>query len=432
MQDLIGDLLDVARIETGTLSVKPAPADVAGMVDDARRRFLGGGGRDNLLVDLAPDLPPVLADQRRIVQVLTNLLSNAAGYSPQGSPIRVSAVRDGVHVAVSVSDEGRGLSAEQLPHLFRKFSRIDGGNAGSSVAGSGLGLAICKGIVEAHGGRIWAESDGPGLGARFTFTMPAADGDGGAGLAAPASTYGGSRRGARDKLRILAVDDDPQALRYVRDALTKAGYVPIVTGDPEDVPRLMEEEKPHLVLLDLMLPGSDGIELMNRILKTADVPVIFVSVYGQDDIIVRAFDMGAADYVVKPFSPTELAARIRAALRRRAGPSEPYSLGDLSIDYAGHRVAVAGRPVRLTPTEYELLFELSVHAGRVLTHDQLLQRVWGPERTGEPWLVREVVKRLRRKLGDDANSPRYVITEPRVGYRMAVGEAKAEGPTATL
>ena len=428
MQDLIGDLLDVARIETGTLSVKPVPADVAEMVDDARRRFLSGGGRDNLLVDLAPDLPPVMADRRRIIQVLTNLLSNAAGYSPQGSPIRVIAARDGVHVAVAVSDEGRGLPAEQLPRLFRKFSRIDGGNAGSDVAGSGLGLAICRGIVEAHGGRIWAESDGPGLGARFTFTMPAADGEGIGGAMAPVSTPVRPRRGAGGKLRILAVDDDPQALRYIRNSLSEEGYVPIVTGDPEDVPRLMEEEKPHLVLLDLMLPGSDGIELMNRILKMADVPVIFVSVYGQDEVIVRAFDMGAVDYVVKLFSPTELAARIRAALRRRAGPhpaepSEPYSLGDLTIDYPGHRVAVAGRPVRLTPTEYELLFQLAVHAGRVLTHDQLLQRVWGPERTGEPWLVREVVKRLRRKLGDDADNPDYIYTEPRVGYRMA----KAEG-----
>ena len=161
------------------------------------------------------------------------------------------------------------------------------------------------------------------------------------------------------------------------------------------------------------------------------MPVIFVSVYGQDDVIVRAFDMGAVDYVVKPFSPTELAARIRAALRRRAGPhpaepSEPYSLGDLSIDYPGHRVAVAGRPVRLTPTEYELLVELSVHAGRVLTHDQLLQRVWGPQRTGEPWLVREVVKRLRRKLGDDADNPAYIFTEPRVGYRMPRGETPGQ------
>ena len=186
----------------------------------------------------------------------------------------------------------------------------------------------------------------------------------------------------------------------------------------------MEEEKPALVLLDLMLPGSDGIDLMKGILETADVPVIFLSVYGREEVIARAFDMGAADYVVKPFSPTELAARIRAALRKRASPerpepTEPYLLGDLSIDYAERRVTLAGRPVQVTATEYELLYRLSAAAGRVLTHDQLLQAVWGPERTGEPGLVRNVVKRLRRKLRDAADNPTYVFTEPRVGYRMA-------------
>ena len=431
MRELIGDLLDVARIETGALPVVPEPSDVSLLVDEARSRFLSGGGRDDLHVDLGPNLPPVMADRRRIVQVLGNLLSNAAGYSPEGSPVRVSVVREGVHVAVSVADEGRGIPADLLPRLFRKFSRAEGVDRGSGIAGSGLGLAICKGIVEAHGGRIWAESDGPGLGARFTFTIPAADGEGIGGGASPAAAALGSRRAARGKVRVLAVDDDPQALRYVRDALTKAGYAPIVTGDPDDVPRLMEEEKPHLALLDLMLPGSDGIELMQDILKTADVPVIFVSVYGQDDVVARAFDMGATDYVVKPFSPTELAARIRAALRRRmppyqAEPSESYAGGDLSIDFAERRVALAGQTVQLTATEYAVLYELSVHAGRVLTHDVLLQRVWGPERTGEPWLVREVVKRLRRKLGDDADNPTYIFTEPRVGYRMAKGETQEE------
>ena len=176
MYYLIGGLLDVARIETGTLSVAPVPAGVADMVDEARNAFLSGGGMNNLRIDLSPDLPYVMADRRRIVQVLGNLLSNAARYSPEGSPIRVAAVRDGVHVAFSVTDEGRGLSADLLPHLFRKFSRIDGDDRGSGIAGSGLGLAICKGIVEAHGGRIWAESDGLGLGARFTFTVPVVDG----------------------------------------------------------------------------------------------------------------------------------------------------------------------------------------------------------------------------------------------------------------
>ena len=190
----------------------------------------------------------------------------------------------------------------------------------------------------------------------------------------------------------------------------------------------MAEEKPHLVLLDLMLPGSDGIGLMQDILETAEVPVIFLSVYGQEEEVARAFDLGAADYVVKPFSPTELVARIGVALRRRAAseraePPGPYLTGGLRIDYVERRVSLAGRPLRLTATEYELLYWLSVNAGRVLTHDQLLQRVWGPGRSGEPWLVCNLVKRLRVKLADAAANPDYIFTEPRVGYRMARAEA---------
>lgn len=139
---------------------------------------------------------------------------------------------------------------------------------------------------------------------------------------------------------------------------------------------------------------------------------------------VDTLTMAASDYVVKPFSLTELAARIRVALHRRAGsdaaePPGPYQLEDLSIGYATRRVWLARRSVELTRTEYRLLYELSIHADRVLTHDHLLQRVWGPERIGEPWLVREVVKPLRGKLGDTANQPTYIFTERRVGYRMS-------------
>ena len=422
MQYLIGDLLDVARIQTGALPVDPEPSELHPLVEEAGGRFRSADAWNPLDVEMAAHLPMVLADRRRIVQVLGNLLSNAAGYSPEGSPITVSAVREGVHVAVSVSDRGRGIPAELLPELFRKFSRASGEVTASGVDGSGLGLAICKGIVEAHGGRIWAESDGPGLGARFTFTLPAVERS---ATPAPDPASTGSRRTPR--VRILAVDDNPQDLRYVRDVLTRAGYAPIATGDPADVPRLLSEEKPHLALLDLVLPGSDGIELMNDIRKTADVPVIFLSVYGQDETIARAFDMGATDYLVKPFSPTELAARIRAALRKRlepfqGEPSGPYAAGGLSIDYALRRVTVDGEPVELTATEYAVLYELTVHAPRTLTHAVLLQRVWGPEKVGQPWLVRNVVKLLRRKLGDDADYPRHIFTEPRVGYRMARGE----------
>ncbi|MXX52854.1 MAG: response regulator [Dehalococcoidia bacterium] len=424
MRELIGDLLDITRIETGTLSVNPEPVEPVRVIDDARTRFLSSGGRDRLRIDIPPDLPMVMADRRRIVQVLANLLVNAARHSDESSTIRVTAVQEDFHVAISVADEGRGISAERLPLLFRKFSRIESEEQGGDT---GLGLAICKGIVEAHGGRIWAESDGPGLGARFTFTIPV-DGEAGVReLMGSAHLSSPRRRGEGDPLRILVVDDDPQTLWYVRDTLTRAGYEPIVTGNPEEALRLMEESKPHLALLDLMLPGTDGIELMGQIVEIASVPAVFLSAYGQEDIIARAFEMGAADYVVKPFSSTELLARIGAALRRKivpelVEPKEPFNAGELRINYAERGVTLAGRPVRLTPTEYDLLFELSVHAGRVLTHEYLLARVWGPANSGDTSLVRTIVRRLRQKLGDDPSDSIYIFTQPRVGYRMVKGE----------
>ena len=243
MHDLVADLLDVARIETGTLPVTPEPAEVAVLVDRARSTFTSAGGRNNLAIDIPPDLPLVMADRRRIVQVVGNLLSNAAKHSSESSVITVTVVREDVHVAVSVADEGRGIPSERLPYLFRKFTRTDGDDLGSGVAGSGLGLAICKGIVEAHGGRIWAESEGPGMGARFTFTIPTVE-EAGSGTAVSTSAARRAVAGPGERVRVLAVDDDPQALRYVRDALASAGYTPVVTGDPEEALRLVGRRSP--------------------------------------------------------------------------------------------------------------------------------------------------------------------------------------------
>ena len=418
MRGLISDLLDAGRIETGTLSVSPEPTEVANLVEQARNTFLSGGGRHTVLIDLPPDLPPVLADRRRIVQVLNNLFSNASRHAPVSSPIRVVAVRDGVHVAVSVSDEGRGVSPDLLPYLFRKHTRVGTGDQEPGIGGSGLGLAICKGLVEAHGGRIRAESGGKGQGTRFTFTIPVAEQTG--ILATPGSVRSASRspRRGRESRRILVVDDDPKALRYIRDALTAAGYSPLVTGDPREVADLVRTKKPHLVLLDLMLPGTDGIELMERLPELSDLPVIFLSAYGRDETIAWALESGAADYIVKPFSPTELAARVRAALRRLAEPQEPFRLGDLAILYEERQVTVAGQSVELTATEYEMLRVLSVNAGRVTTYDSLLRQVWSGKDTGDSQSVRAYVKRLRRKLGDNAANPRYIFNIRQVGYRM--------------
>ena len=152
MRGLIGDLLDAGRIETGTLSVAPEPEAVSGLVDQARSTFVSGGGRHTVHIDLPPDLPRVLADSRRIVQVLNNLFANAARHSPESSPIRVAAVRDGVHVAISVSDEGRGIEPDLLPRVFQKHAAAGGGEHEPGAGGYGLGLAICKGLVEAPRG----------------------------------------------------------------------------------------------------------------------------------------------------------------------------------------------------------------------------------------------------------------------------------------
>ena len=384
MRELLSDLVDVVRIETGTLHVSPAPAELARLVEEARNTFVGMGGRESILVDLPSDLPAVMADRRRIVQVLSNLLVNASRHSHEGSAIRVEAARDGVHVAVSVVDNGRGVTAERLPHLFAKFSRPDRPDQARDL---GLGLAICKGIVEAHGGRIWAESDGPGLGSRFTFTVPASDAA--APAAAPRRRGAPGWRAGDEPIRVLAVDDDPRALKRVRDSLTEEGYEPTVTGDPQQVASLIEEVDPDVVLLDLMLPGTDGIEVMQDILAVRDTPVIFLSAYSRDHLVAEAFEMGAADYIIKPFSPTELAARVKAALRnkpsqqRRQVPPHRrpgrFALADLAIDYAARTVTVAGRPVDLTRIEFDLLAELSANPGIPRTHEQLLRKVWGPD-----------------------------------------------------
>lgn len=423
MSGLITDLLDVARIEAGSLSLAPSAADVAVLVDEARSTYLNAGGSSNIRIELPPNLPYVVADRRRIVQVMINLLSNAARHSTDSQLIRVTAEQSGTHVAISVSDLGRGIPADRLPHLFRRFSGAD-----DQRGDYGLGLSICKGIVDAHGGRIWAESEGPGLGARFTFTLPAAENS---QVGLPGDSNALPRAGQEaggERPRILVVDDDPQTLRYVQSILSNLGYALSVTANPSEVPRLLNEERPHLVLMDLMLPGTDGIELMKTVGDLAKAPVIFLSAFGQDEVIARAFDTGAADYVVKPFSPTELVARIRAALRRNRAPlsqdapSKPFVLNDLVIDYALRRVTLAGRQVDLTDTEYRVLVELSTNAGRIMTHEQLVRRIWGHHRSRDSAPVRVIVMRLRNKLGDDAENPTYIFTRRRIGYWIAEPE----------
>ena len=325
-------------------------------------------------------------------------------------------------MVISVTDEGRGIPPDQLARLFKKFSRLDDREAKQKVAGEGLGLAICRGIVEAHGGRIWAESEGEGCGTRISFGIPEA-------TDAPPETSGPALVSAQsDQRRILAVDDEPQVLWLLRNILSKQGHRFLGAGNADEMMHLLDTEQPHLVLLDLMLPGTSGFELMERIRGVSEAPIIFLSANDQEENVVKALEMGADDYVIKPFSSTELLARIASSLRKRRTVDTPmsswfYHENDLSIDYAQRSVTISGSPVQLSATEYKLLSELSTNAGRTLTQYQILQRVWGKAYSNESELLRTTIKNLRRKLGDDAGNPRYIFTEPRVGYRMPKGYA---------
>ncbi len=423
MNGLLSNFLDMSRIETGTVSIDAEPVNVEALIEEARRAFLTSGARNIIMADIIQRLPLVLADQQRIKQVLVNLFSNASRHSPDWSEIMVSASLEEWQVVISVADKGAGIEPEHLPYVFRQYSQFDTERPDGPGIGDGLSLVICRGIVEAHGGHIWVESDGLGRGAKFTFTIPVVD----EGLVQAAPTSDGLSSDERGDVsvreRVLAVDDDPHILQSVRSTLLEAGYTPIVTRDPDEAVQLAKTEKPDLVLLDFTMPGADGVEFMKRVVEVADVPVIFLPDHDGDKLIAQAFEAGAEDYIVKPFSPNELAARIKALLHKREALSrtraeELFVLGDLTINYDEGSVMVGERLVRLTPTEYRLLCEFSRNPGRVLTHDHLLRRVWGSDYSTDAQVVRTFIKNLRRKLGDKARSPAYIFTVPPTGYRM--------------
>ena len=228
--------------------------------------------------------------------------------------------------------------------------------------------------------------------------------------------------------RVLVVDDEPQIRRALRTSLQAHGYDVLAVGTGEEALVAAAEAGPDLVFLDLGLPDLDGTEVIRRLRSFSEVPVIVLSVRDRQADKVAALDVGADDYVTKPFGMEELLARLRAALRR-LHPDEPappvQRFGDLEVDLAKRLVTRAGEPVHLTPTEYGLLEALVANPGKLLTHQWLLRRVWGQGYGRESHYLRVYVRSLRRKLGDAAAAPTLILTEPGVGYRW-IGEPSAE------
>jgi len=229
---------------------------------------------------------------------------------------------------------------------------------------------------------------------------------------------------ARPDPSIVVIDDEPQIRRFLRAALAGQGYRVYEASTGGDALVEVASRQPDVVILDLGLPDMDGLDVIRKVREWSAVPVIVLSARGQEADKVAALDAGADDYLSKPFSVGELMARMRVALRHRARVSDgalesKFSVGDLHVDLGARRVTVGGVQVHLTPIEYRLLVALVHHAGKVITHRQLLSEVWGPNATEQAHYLRVYMAHLRRKLEADAARPRYLLTEAGVGYRLA-------------
>jgi two-component system KDP operon response regulator KdpE len=228
------------------------------------------------------------------------------------------------------------------------------------------------------------------------------------------------------KGNILVVDDEAQITRVLKTTLSSLGYGVRTAADGEEAIQLMKEWSPDLVITDLRMPNLGGLELCRQIRAKSRIPIIVLSVKGEERTKVDALDAGADDYVTKPFGVNELLARVRAALRRATTPEEPekplIEVGEFRIDIPARSVQVGKREVHLTPKEFDLLVHMAKHPGKVLTHRALLAAVWGANCVEQPEYLRVFVGHLRKKLEPDESAPRYILTEPWVGYRFEPGE----------
>lgn len=419
MRVLIRDLLEYGRIATGTLDLNPTETDVTTLLDQVSTKFRNEFKNRELILDVPIELANVYVDAPRIQQTIDVLLSFIARFADPSESIEIKATQEDVHVAVSFAVRRWNMPAQQAAHLFQRYSPAPDSDDGIMSNVAGVDLAICRGLIEANGGRIWVDTDAVSDGAQITFTLPRAHD---ARSSRSNSALSQSRAASTDieralKTRVLVIDATPHMQRYVQDSLSNTEFETIFIEDSEQLIENSEAANHDVVILDIQQYGFNPHNKISEVATNSDVPLILIAPDGMDEVVVNALEAGAVDYLIKPFSPSELIARVRGALRREADPA-PFVLGDLQIDYEHRNVRVGEQRVELTATEYELLRVLSINAGRVLSYTALLRQVWGKRNLtpDDPKAVRAVIKRLRNKLGDDAATPSYVRNERGVGY----------------
>jgi DNA-binding response OmpR family regulator/anti-sigma regulatory factor (Ser/Thr protein kinase) len=422
---LVENVLEIGRLDKG-LQCHKRPTHLDYLVQRVLHNLSFRATRCEFVNEVPAHLPTVSADPLKVERVLHSLLENAIKFSPQGGSIRVLAQVKGKEIEVGVQDQGIGIHPEHLPHIFKKFYQAE-----TSQGGIGLGLYITQRLVHLHGGRIWAKSQ-PDRGTTIYFTLPTSDTRLIPEHASASREHTiplcpgppGRRHRSNGRTTILIVEDDAQMRSYLEQNLQAEGYETLTTSHGSQAIELVRGEKLDLVLLDLLLPDVDGLTVCERVRRFSNVPIIIVT--GRKTDQVRGLDLGADDYLVKPFSNQALLARVCALLRRAQifDMSEPLTrlrLDSFEIDPTRHEVQTPQGTVRLTPTEHKLLYYLISNAGRVLTHQQLLTRVWGYKCDYQNDALWVNISRLRKKIEPDPNHPRYILTEPSIGYSFRAG-----------
>ena len=441
LHDVLNTLLDVWRLDAGVQQLRYTEVRLSEMFERLVERWRKNAPRHTFMLHLPEKVQAILCDALRVEQTINQLLNNAVIYSQVGTSINIRLEDSASELRLSVTDQGKGIAPEHLERIFHRFYRVQ--QTEDRPFGSGLGLAAARATIEAHGGNVWAESAGIGHGATFYFTLPHVPGahllsarqpSASSATAIDATSTASSplslplpRTGSslsHPRVKVVVVENDPRMARYLRANLEEQRYQVHVVAHGLQFLRQLDLEEPDLILLASDAADMSGAEILQRLREFSRTPVLMLCDDGDEDEHVRYLDIGADDFVVKPFSIKELLARARVLLRRRAAseqaaPGETlFRTGDLLIDFAQRQVSVDGRPAQLSRTEYKLLSVLAQNAGRVMTHELLLERVWGAEYNREVDFIWVYISRLRRKIEADPRHPRYILTVPDVGYKL--------------
>ena len=435
LHDILNTLLDVWRLDAGMQNLRLSEIHISKLLEQLVERWRTNALRHEFVLSIPTEDVVVQCDALRIEQALNHLLNNAMTYSFTGGTIRIHLETNEVEVCLSVADQGVGIAPEHLDRIFDRFYRISPGEGRSG--GSGLGLSFVRATIEAHGGKIWADSPGVGLGTTFYCTLPFTPHteieqvyqlSSTTGIAAsPSGSLTAPRTGPlrqNPRSKVVVVENDARIIRYLRAHLMEQQYDVYTLGHGIQFLRQLDLEEPDIILLATRLSDMSGVELLQRLREFSRTPVMMLCDECDEDERVRLLELGADDLVLKPFGIKELLARVRVLLRRSAEQGEQpggeaiFRSGELTIDYAQHQVQIQGHAVQLSRTEYKLLCMLAQNVGRVMTHELLLERVWGAEYNREVDFIWVYISRLRRKIEADPRHPRYIVTVPDVGYKL--------------